>query len=672
MSDNQGSQDSPAERIAALEARVLSYEIEARRTVADLFRYREAFERLSRHNHDGALLDEMHLALGAIQSSRFWRLRKLYIEAKVRAKRAPIGTGEDYDFTERVLSARKKSHDRYDFWMARNSPRDADLARLRNIVPLLTYTPMISVLVPAYETPEAYLRVMIDSVVSQIYPNWQLCIVDDASPSELVQNVAKQYAKSDERITFSRRNENGHISRSSNDALAMASGEYVALLDHDDVLAPEALFSFVSLLNRHPEADFVYSDEDKIDDDGKRSSPFFKPDWSPDSFLTRMYTSHLAVFRRSLLEEIGGFRVGFEGSQDYDLVLRITEKTDKIFHIPEVLYHWRVHSGSVTSGAQAKPYAYEAAIRALDEAMLRRDEGGRVEHLGEDRGNYVVRYEIRRPGKVSVIIPTRDLAGDLQRCVESIYARTTYPDYEVIILDNGSVKPETKRLFERFERTDPERFRVVPHDVPFNYSEINNFAAMQASGDYFLFLNNDTEVLTANWMTLMVEQAQRDSIGAVGAKLLYADGRVQHAGVIIGIGGIAGHAFRHFQASADGYYNFLRTANNYSGVTAACLMTRRSVFEEVGGFDEELAVAYNDVDFCLRLGRAGYRIIYLPYVELHHYESKSRGYDVTDEQENRDNRERLIMQRKWNIGQYVDPYYNPNLTLEREDFSIAP
>jgi GT2 family glycosyltransferase len=385
-----------------------------------------------------------------------------------------------------------------------------------------------------------------------------------------------------------------------------------------------------------------------------------------------MYTSHLAVFRRTLLQEIGGFRAGFEGSQDYDLVLRVTEKTDKIFHIPEVLYHWRVHAGSVTSGAQAKPYAYEAAIKALNEAMARRDEGGRIEHLGEDRGNYVVRYDIRRPGKVSVIIPTRDLAADVQLCVESIFARTTYPDYEIIILDNGSVKPETMRLFERFERTDPERFRVVRHDVPFNYSEINNYAAAQARGDYFLFLNNDTEVLTDDWMTLMVEQAQRDSIGAVGAKLLYADGLVQHAGVIIGIGGIAGHAFRHFEASADGYYNFLRTANNYSAVTAACLMMRRAVFEQVGGFDEELAIAYNDVDLCLRVGQAGYRVIYLPYVELRHYESKSRGYDTTAEQENRDQHERLIMQRKWNISNYVDPYYNPNLTLEREDFSIAP
>jgi GT2 family glycosyltransferase len=659
-----GDQESLEQRLAKLDERILQYEVEARRTVGDLFRLREAFERKSRPESDATLLDEMQLALDSIQSSRFWQLRKLYINAKVRAGRAPKETAADYAFAERAVAVRKQLPDRYDFWMAQHTPRAADLARLRYLVPLLGYRPTFSIVVPAYETPEAYLRIMLDSVIAQAYPHWELCIVDDASPSRIVREVVAEYAARDARIKFSRRSENGHISRTSNDAMAMATGEYIALLDHDDVIAPEALFSFASLLNCHPEADFIYSDEDKIDDEGKRSGPFFKPDWSPDSFLTRMYTSHLAVFRRALLEDIGGFRVGFEGSQDYDLVLRVTEKTDRIFHIPEVLYHWRVHSGSVTSGADAKPYAYEAAIKALNEAMGRRNEGGRIEHLGEDRGNYVVRYELRRPGKVSVIIPTRDGAEDLRRCVESIFSRTTYQDYEIVVLDNGSVKAETIRLFERFERTDPERFRVVRYDVPFNYSAINNYAAMQARGD--------TEVLVDDWMTLMVEQAQRDSIGGVGAKLLYADGKVQHAGVVIGIGGIAGHAFRHFESKADGYYNFLRTANNYSAVTAACLMTRRSVFQEVGGFDEELAIAYNDVDLCLRIGQAGYRMIYLPYVELYHYESQSRGYDITEEQESRDQSERRIMQRKWAISSFVDPYYNPHLTLEREDFSIAP
>ncbi len=656
-----------------MEQRILRYEVEARRTAAELFNAREELERRSDvfTEERKKLLHEVHFALNAIQNSRFWALRRAYMQAKVRAGRAPAETAKDYDFRERI-AALTGSKDRYDFWIDAHTPRPSDLARMRDLVPLLSYRPTISIVVPAYDTPEPYLRLMLDSVIDQVYPYWELCIVDDASPTTIVADVVAEYASREPRVKFSRRAENGHISRTSNDALALAGGQFVALLDHDDTLAPEALFSVVALLNRHPDADFIYSDEDKVDDEGKRSGPFFKPDWSPDSFLTRMYTAHLAVFRRSVLEDVGGFRAGFEGSQDYDLVLRVTERTDRIHHIPEILYHWRVHGGSVTSGAAAKPYAYDAAIKALNEAMERRGEGGRVDHLGEDRGNYVVRYAIRRPGKVSVIIPTRDLAEDVRRCVESIFAHTAYDDYEIILLDNGSVKPETMRVFARLERMSPERFRVVRHDVPFNYSEINNFAAQQATGEYFLFLNNDTEVLVDDWMTLMVEQAQRSSIGAVGAKLLYGDGSVQHAGVVIGIGGIAGHAFRHFPADADGYYNYLRTANNFSAVTAACLMTRRSVFEEVGGFDEELAVAYNDVDLCLRIGRAGYRIVYLPYVELRHYESKSRGYDVTEEQEERDRRERLLMVRKWDIGNYRDPYYNPNLTLAREDFSIAP
>ncbi len=664
-----------AERLAKLEARVLKYEIEARRTAGDLFRMREALERRNEPDAEQRLnlMREMHMALDAIQSSRFWRVRREYIKASVRIGRSPAETADDYDFRERIAAASARSHrDRYDLWMDGHTPRPIDLAHMRDALFTLPFRPTFSVVVPAYETPEPYLRMMLDSVINQVYPDWKLCVVDDASPSSLVSDVVEEYARRDARIKFKRRVENGHISRASNDALTLSNGEFVALLDHDDVLAPEALFQCAVLLNRHRDADFIYSDEDKIDDTGKRFAPFFKPDWSPDSFLTRMYTSHLAVFRRSLLDAVGGFRVGFEGSQDYDLVLRVTERTDRIYHIPEVLYHWRVHAASVTSGAAAKPYAYDAALKALNEAMDRRGEGGRVDHLGEDRGNYVARYAIRTMAKVSVIIPTRDLAEDVRRCVESIFARTTYPDFEIILVDNGSVKQETHTLFDQLRRRDPERFRVIRHDVPFNYSEINNFAVKHARGEYLLFLNNDTEVLVDDWMTLMVEQAQRASIGAVGGKLLYGDGSVQHAGVVIGIGGIAGHAFRNFPANADGYYNYLRTANNFSAVTAACLMMRRDVFEEVGGFDEELAVAYNDVDLCLRIGRAGYNIVYLPGVEMRHYESKSRGYDVTDEQEARDQRERLIMMRKWDILHFRDPHYNPNLTLEREDFSIAP
>lgn len=668
-----GQVRSPDERIAELENRLLLYEAEARRTVGELARARELIDEqgAARPQETLRLLKEVHGALDLVQQSRFWQLRQRYIQAKIRAGLAPPHVGDLFDFHEQIDDLVER-HDPYHLWMEQHTPRDADLSRMRATAPHLGYRPTISVLVPVYDTPEPYLRAMLDSVIRQAYPYWELCIADDASPSAHVQLVLREYAEREPRIKPMRRAENGHISRASNDALALVSGEFTALLDHDDVLAPEALYAVIIRLNQRPDADMLYSDEDKIDERGQRSNAFFKPDWSPDSFLSRMYTAHLAVFRTSLLRELGGFRLGFEGSQDYDLVLRLTERTDKIEHLPEVLYHWRIHSGSVAGGSQAKPYAHDAALRALNEAMERRGEGGRVEHKGEDRGNYVVRYEIRRPGKVSVIIPTRDHAEDLRTCVESIFARTTYPDYEIVLLDNGSVKPETARLLAEYERLEPARFRALRYDVPFNYSKINNYAARAASGSYLLFLNNDTEVLEDDWMTMMVEQAQRREIGAVGGKLLYKDGTVQHAGVVIGVGGVAGHAFRNFPSDHDGYYNFLSTANNYSAVTAACMMMRRDVFDEVSGFDEELSIAYNDVDLCLRIRAKGYRIIYLPYVKVSHFESKSRGYDTTREQEERDRRERLIMQRKWNIINFRDPYYNPNLTLLREDFSLAP
>jgi GT2 family glycosyltransferase len=380
----------------------------------------------------------------------------------------------------------------------------------------------------------------------------------------------------------------------------------------------------------------------------------------------------MGVYRRTLVEKIGGFRVGFEGSQDYDLVLRLTELTDRVHHIPRVLYHWRIHPGSVTSGSAAKPYAYEAALRALNEAMDRRGEGGRVEPLGEDLGNYTVRYALRRPGKVSVIIPTRDHGEDVDRCLSSIFQRTSYPHFEIVLLDNGSRQKHSLETFERWRSREPDRVNIVRHPVPFNYSEINNYAVRHASGEYLIFLNNDTEILTDDWIEGLVEQAQRPSIGAVGAKLLYPDGTVQHAGVVLGVGGIAGHAFRFYPSDADGYYNYLRTINNFTAVTAACLAMRRDVFDEIGGFDEDFAVAYNDVDLCLRIVQAGYRNVYVPHVVVRHFESKSRGYDVTDEQVERDRHERELMQRKWNISAFRDPCYNPNLTLEREDFSIAP
>ncbi len=434
------------------------------------------------------------------------------------------------------------------------------------------------------------------------------------------------------------------------------------------MLAPDALFAVALLLNRKPDTDFVYSDEDKIDDLDRRSEPYFKPEWSPDSFLARMYTGHLAVFRRALVAEAGGFRPGFEGSQDYDLVLRVTERTQRIEHVPRVLYHWRIHPESTAAGGTSKRYAFEAGRRAIEEALERRGEPGRVEELPE-AGSYVVRYVIRKPGKVSVIVPTRDHGADVDRCLASIFARASDQDFEVVIVDNGSTQRASLAVFERWAAAE-KRVRIVRHAVPFNFAEINNYAVTQTTGRYLLFLNNDTEVVSGDWMEAMVEQAQRPSIGAVGVKLLYPDGTVQHGGVVTGIGGVAGHSHKYADAATGGYFNMLRTTNNYSAVTGACMMVRRDVFERASGFDERLAIAFNDVDFCLRLRALGLYNVYLAHVVLYHYESKSRGADDEGAKRTRFHAERDRMRERWGAALACDPHYSPHLTVTSEDFAI--
>jgi GT2 family glycosyltransferase len=414
----------------------------------------------------------------------------------------------------------------------------------------------------------------------------------------------------------------------------------------------------------------VYSDEDKIDDKGKRRDPYFKPDWCPDTFLSWMYTCHLGIYRRSLISEIGGFRAGFEGSQDYDLVLRFTEKTDKIFHIPKVLYHWRIHEQSVASSGEAKPYAFIAAQKALAEALQRRGTSGEVEEIKGFNGRYIVRYEVVKPGLVSIIIPTRDLGATLNQCLESIFTKTTYPNYEVILIDNGSTEPYTAKVINTWLNQEPERFRCYALGIPFNYSKLNNFGVSKANGDYLLFLNNDTEVITPDWLEVMVGHAQRDSIGAVGSLLLYPDDTVQHAGVIIGMGGMAGHLYVRQPRSATGYCGQLLTVTNFSAVTGACLMCRREVFEAVEGFNETMPVAFNDIDLCLRIVQKGYRNLCTPQAVLYHHESKSRGYEDTPEKQARFSKEVRYMQQTWKEFCEHDPCYSPHLSLNHSDCRI--
>ncbi|WP_250125049.1 glycosyltransferase family 2 protein [Chroococcidiopsis sp. CCMEE 29] len=569
-----------------------------------------------------------------------------------------------------VITVVADNEEAYSKWLSKNFPREADLEKMAQTVAIFGYKPALSVIMPVFNPPEHFLREAIESVLNQVYPYWELCIADDASTQPDVRSVLEEYISKDARVKVVFRTENGHISRASNSALELATGEFVTLLDHDDLLTPDALYEVALLLNRHPDADMIYSDEDKVDEHDQFREPFFKPDWCPDSFLSRNYTCHLGTYRRSLVAAIGGFRAGYEGSQDYDLVLRLTEKTEKIFHIPKILYHWRIHSQSAANDVQAKPYAYIAAEKALSDALCRRGENGRVSGVPEILGHYNIRYKIEYYQLVSIIIPTKDLGETLDQCLESIFTKSIYPNYEVVVIDNGSTEEYTAQVINKWNTKEPNRFKCYQFDVPFNFSKINNYAVSQTKGEYLLFLNNDIEVISSDWIDAMVEQAQRSSIGAVGALLLYPDDTIQHAGIVLGIGGVASHSHKHLPSKLAGYAGQVISINNYSAITAACLMCRREVYDRVQGFEEELAVAYNDVDFCLKLVQQGYRNIYLPHVVLYHHESKSRGSEDTPEKQARLAKEAEYMQKKWNKILKNDSCYNPHLTKKGDDYSI--
>jgi GT2 family glycosyltransferase len=462
---------------------------------------------------------------------------------------------------------------------------------------------------------------------------------------------------------------NQGIAGNSNEALKLATGEYVGFLDHDDMLAPFTLYEVVRSLNQDRTIDFIYSDEDKVPAQGtNRYDPFFKPEWSPDTFLSYNYLCHFSVVRRAIAEKIGWFREGYDGAQDYDLLLRITEQTTKIKRIPKILYHWRATPGSVASELMAKPDALDSAKRSIGAYLKSR--GLEAEVLdGIFPTSYRVKYKLRSSQHVSIIIPTRDQVHLLRQCVSSILEKTAYQDYEILIVDNQSKEPETHEFFHSM--SGHERVRVIQYDKPFNYAAINNHAVRSARSPYILFLNNDTEVISQEWLSAMLECAQRDDVGAVGAKLLYPNDTIQHAGVMIGIGGIANHPHRGYPRVSHGYMGALSVIHNVSAVTGACMMVRKEVFNEVGGLNESLSHAYNDVDLCLKMREKGYLIIYTPYAELYHHESASRGYEDTPGRKARFLEEKDILYARWkHVFNAGDPYYSPNLTVEREDVSI--
>lgn len=539
-------------------------------------------------------------------------------------------------------------------------------ARARELPP----GPLISILLPVYETPELWLKRCIDSVRSQAYPRWELCVVDDASPSPHVFKILNDYARRDPRIKVMRRVENGHIARASSSALQMATGSYVALLDHDDELRPHALLEMADAIVKHPGLGLLYSDEDKIDAEGCRFDPNFKPDWNPDLLLSQNYLCHLAVIDTALARRVGGFRVGFEGSQDHDLFLRCTGQLQpgQIHHVPKVLYHWRAIAGSTALERGSKDYAAAAGARAVEDHLSRVAPGATVEELAH--GHYRVHWPLpATPPKVSIIVPTRDRADLLRTCVESVRNTTGYPNYEIVVVDNQSSEPEALAYLQSLGEMDG--VRVLSFDAPFNYSAINNWAVDQCSGEVVCLLNNDIEVISAEWLQELVSQALRPGIGAVGALLYYPDRTIQHAGVVLGLGGVANHIYTGQVSGHPGHGARAMVSQNMSAVTGACLVVKREVYQQLGGLDERLQVAFNDIDFCLRLREAGYRNVWTPFAELVHHESASRGRDESDEKRERFLGEVRYMESRWGDWLHCDPAYNPNLSLDDISAGLA-
>ena len=562
----------------------------------------------------------------------------------------------------------------YPDWIKRyDTPDKAARLRIEKRIASLPLRPKISILMPVYDTQEKWLRAAIDSVIEQSYPDWELCIADDASPSPHVRTVLKDYAAKDPRIKTVFRTTNGHISNASNSALELATGDYVALLDHDDLLSKDALFHIVAEINDYPDASLLYSDEDKIDEAGQRYDPHFKSDWNADLFYSQNYLCHLCVYRTELVRKVGRFRAGYEGSQDYDLSIRYIAAIEpgQIRHIPRILYHWRAIEGSTALSSDEKDYAGDAGIRALRDHFEIHAPQTTVEP-----GPYPTTYRVRHPlpspaPRVSLIVPTRNARELVQTCIESILTKTDYPNYEILLVDNRSDDPEAIAYFEQLHAAG--KVKLLHYDAPFNFSAINNFAVGHADGELIGLVNNDIEVIAPGWLSEMVSHAVRPEIGAVGAKLHYTDGRIQHAGVILGLGGVAGHSHKYFPHDHPGYFYRLNLVQNLSAVTAACLVLRKAVFLEVGGLDEQaLGVAFNDVDLCLKIREAGYRNLWTPHAALYHHESATRGLEDTPEKQQRFSREVQFMQKRWDHLLKSDPAYSPNLTQDSEDFAIAP
>jgi len=544
----------------------------------------------------------------------------------------------------------------YHKWVQRHRPTPCDLDRMRQEALGFPFQPLISIITPVFNTPIQWLRECVESVLTQTYERWELILIDDHSTDDATIRLLIELAASDSRIILAKDEKRRGISAASNRGLALARGDWVGLLDHDDLLEADALFQNVKWLQDHPEGDVIYSDEDKLTERGF-DSPIFKPDWSPDYFLTCNYICHFTLIRRELLKQVGEFRSTFDGAQDYDLFLRVTEQANRIDHIPRVLYHWRRTLTSTADNVQCKPKMLEAGRLALEAHLERRQQPG---HVAVDWRTYLywVKRELTEAKKISIIIPVRDRVDLLARCLDSLTSKTSYAAYEIVVVDNDSQSEDAHLYFSQFKH------RLLHYSGHFNVSAINNFAAKQTDSPWLLFLDCHTEVVDGDWLTTMAEHVQRREVGAVGPRLLYPDDTVQHAGIVVGVGGIADHAFHGLAAEAPGVCRQLQATRNYSAVTGACLLTRRDVFHEVEGFDESLSVSFGDVDLCLKMRRAGYAIVYTPFAKLYYHRSAVRPQAAEPHEAN-------LMRERWPEVLERDPYYNPNLSREHADFSLG-
>ena len=552
-------------------------------------------------------------------------------------------------------------------WIKYNEPKDSDLKK--QMKKKFAIEPKISVVVPMYNTKEKFFKDLVNCMINQTYSNWELCLAD-GSPNQ--NENLKKYIEKDSRIKYKFLNENKGISGNSNEAIKMATGDYIALLDHDDILADYAIYEVVNYLNRWPNAEFLYSDEDKINENDNRYDAYFKPDFAPDTLRCQNYICHFSVFRKDLMEKLCGFKSDYDGAQDYDIFLRMSEitKPENIKHIPKILYHWRVHNESTAKlNSHAKNYAFEAGKKAIEDHLKRIGLEGTVSE-GCIEGIYRIDYKVIGNPKVSIVIPNKDGKDILSVCVNSILEKSTYKNYDIVIVENNSETEEILEYYKELEKN--ERIKVVNYpNKGFNYSAIINFGVKNSDGDYIVQLNNDTELITPNWLELMLGFCQRPDVGGVGVKLYFPDEIIQHAGIIVGIGGVAGNRFKSIPKSVHGYFAKESMIENLSAVTAACIMNPKAIYEEVGYMSEELAVAFNDVDFCLKIREKGYLIVYNPFVEFWHYESKSRGAENTPEKIKRFQGEMSTFEKRWpEILDTGDPYYNINLSLDTEVYHM--